>query len=141
MNLSPKKYYSFCQRYPIFLFPWKSLRVTHSLDFKKKSRKKIKTALDFFFLPQEKFKFTHSPKIRGCKKKTSEKKNSIFTHSLGFCRKVIKNKLFQGNKKIRYLWFCYGLKWCSDHGYTYHFRRWTMFNQLFAVFINVRRLE
>ena len=59
----------------------------------------------FFFFPQEKFKGTHSLKIRGRKKKNSvgKKKNSIFTHSLDFCPKVVKNKLFQGNKKIRYL--------------------------------------
>ena len=60
-----------------FFFSWKSLHFTHSLIFK--GRKKKKTARE-------------------------KKKNTIFTHSLDFCPKVDKNKLFQGNKKIRYLW-------------------------------------
>ena len=37
------------------------------------------------------------------KNSTEKKKTPIFTHSLDFCRKVVKNELFQGNKKIRYL--------------------------------------
>ena len=53
--------------------------------------------------PQEKFTFTHSVKIRG-RKKNIGRKNRIFNHSLEFCPKGFKNKLFQGNKKIRYLW-------------------------------------
>ena len=60
----------------LFFFSWKSLHFTHSLIFKE--RKKKKTALE-------------------------KKKNTIFTHSLDFCPKVVKIKLLKGNKKIRYL--------------------------------------
>ena len=101
------------QRYRIFFFPRKSLRVTHSLDFRNGTEKK-KTSC-FFFFPAQNFQFlacfffflrkslhcTHSLKIRGRKKKKQprKKKNNFFTHSLDFCQKVAKNKLFRGKKK------------------------------------------
>ena len=51
-------------------FLWKSLHPTHSLDFKTGEKKK----------------------------QGRKKKNSIFTHWLDFCQKVVKIKLFRGKK-------------------------------------------
>ena len=51
----------------------------------------------FFFPGKVYTSLTHS--ISKAEKKTGpEKKNSFFTHSLDFCRKVRKNKLFRGKK-------------------------------------------
>ena len=52
----------------------------------------------FFFSGKVYTSLTHSFS-EGGEKKACEKENTIFTHSLEFCRKVVKNKLFQGNKK------------------------------------------
>ena len=54
----------------------------------------------FFFL--EKFTL-HSLTQSQKPENSTGKKNSIFTHSLDFVQKVVKNELFLGNKKIRYL--------------------------------------
>ena len=52
----------------------------------------------FCFFFRKSLHFTHSLIFRG-----REKKNTLFTDALNFCRKVVKNELFQGNKKISYL--------------------------------------
>ena len=64
-----------------FFFSWKSSHV-HSF---------IRSQSCFFFFP------------------VSEKKNSFFIHSIGFAQKCVKNELFRGNKKIRYLWLASSL--------------------------------
>ena len=78
------------QRYRIFFFPWKSLRVTHSLDFRRSQRKKKnsrekKITNVFFFLPRKSLTaLTHSKSEAGKKKTASEKKKTAFslTHSI-----------------------------------------------------------
>ena len=59
--------------------------------------------LYFFFPGKVHISLTHS--FSGSQKKNTavEKKYTIFTHSLDFCPKMAKVKLFPGNKKIRYL--------------------------------------
>ena len=102
------------QRYRIFFFPRKSLRVTHSLDFRSGTEKK-KTS--FFFFPAQNFQFlacffflrkslhcTHSLKIRGRKKKTaSEKKKQLFHSLTRNLSKSGEKQTFPGKKKIRFL--------------------------------------
>ena len=116
------------QRYRIFLFPRNSLIFA---IFGQKSTEWVKIVFFFFhccffFSAQKscesvKFVFfshcffffffsyigkvysplTHS--ILEAGKKKQWKKNTIFTHSVDFCPKSAKIKLFPGNKKIRYL--------------------------------------
>ena len=54
-----------------------------------------------FFFPRKSLKSTHSLHFRRPKKKNSKwkKKNTIFTHSVDFCPKCAKIKLFQEKKK------------------------------------------
>ena len=58
-----------------------------------------------FFFSRYSLKSTHSQKFKSQKEKIQrwKKKYNIFTHSLDFCPKMAKVKLFRGNKKIRYL--------------------------------------
>ena len=61
---------------------------------------KIFFLLLFFFFPGKVYtSLTHSISKPGKKKNRPEKKNTIFTHSLDICQKVVKNKLFRGKKK------------------------------------------
>ena len=64
--------------------------------FEKKNNQKM-----YFFFPRKSLKSTHSHENICRKKKQQWKKNNIFTHSLDFCPKMAKVKLFPGNKKIR----------------------------------------
>ena len=54
----------------------------------------------FFFFSSGKVytALTHSKSKAGKKETAPEKKNNFFTHSLEFCQKVAKNKLFRGKK-------------------------------------------
>ena len=47
--------------------------------------------------------FIHSFDLRAVFFSGLGKKNSFFIHSIGFAQKCVKNELFRGNKKIRYL--------------------------------------
>ena len=88
-----------------FFFPEKftAHSLTHFLRFFIFSFFRVKKTF-FFFTEKFTLRLTHSFFQKAEKKKTAlEKKNTIFTHSLDFSRKVVKNELFQGNKKIRYL--------------------------------------
>ena len=48
--------------------------------------------------------YTHTQFQREEKKPAQEKKNTIFTNTPDFFKKVAIFKLFPGKKKIRYLW-------------------------------------
>ena len=54
----------------------------------------------FFFSGKVYTSLTHSFSEGGKKNKN---KNTLFTHAPNFCRKVDKNELFRGNKKISYI--------------------------------------
>ena len=113
------------QRYRIFFFPRKSLpSLTHSISdefvfffFRWAGKKKNSSFFPnfglVFFFSQKKFKVHSLTQKLGSEKKKKQlrkkKKNTFFTHSLEKPRKVVKNKLFRGKKKIRYLWG-YGIK-------------------------------
>jgi len=60
--------------YYIFFFPWKSLHVNHSLDFKSRE------------------------------KKTGSKKKQLFHSLNRFLQKSSEKQTFPGKKKLRYLW-------------------------------------
>ena len=98
----------------VFFFPRKSLRVTHSLDFRSGPEKK-KTSC--FFFPAQNFRFfavffflrkslhcTHSLKIRGRKKKKQprKKKKQLFYSLTRILSENGQKQTFPG-KKIRYL--------------------------------------
>ena len=68
---------------------------------------KIWIKILFFFFSQEKFtrhSLTRFQRAEKKKNSAGKKKNTIFTHSLVFSRKVANFKLFRVKKKIRYLW-------------------------------------
>ena len=68
--------------------------------------KNFENGLFFFFL--EKFTLHSLTHFQRAEKKnsTGKKNNTIFTHSLDFCPKVVKNKLFQGKKNTIPLTLC-----------------------------------
>ena len=92
-------------------FPRNSLWATHSKFFEAPIflKKKFMFSLFFFsahfwqdfcfFFFLEKFTFTHSLDWKTRFFFRDRKKNGFFTHSLDFCRKIPKNKLFLGKKK------------------------------------------
>ena len=106
------------KKYKIFFFPGKVCRPLTRLR-RGYLQKKVKNTYFlqffhilvvfffqlFFFLGKVYTPLTHS--ILGGRKKKQQwkKKYTIFTHSVDFCPKCAKNKLFRGNKKIRYLWW------------------------------------
>ena len=104
------------KKYKLFFFFRKSLQATHSPEERIPTKKGPKHVFFvifshfgcfffhqhfLFFFSQEKFT-THSltPLQEAEKKKTAgEKKNTIFTHSVDFCPKCAKIKLFRVKKK------------------------------------------
>ena len=87
------------QRYRIFLFPWKSLRVTHSLVFRKSLVKKKqagkKTGVPFFFPRKSLNALTHSKSEAG-KKTASEKKTQHFYSLTRILPKMGQKQTFPG---------------------------------------------
>ena len=94
-----------------FFFPRKSLRVTHSLDFRSGTKKKKTSCFFFrpkisnfqlvFFFLRKSLHCTHSLKIRGRKKKNSpgKKKKQLFHSLTRILSKSGEEQTFPGKKK------------------------------------------